>query len=61
MVEADDGLLHAVVGDVSGHGPDAAAHGVFLRIAWRTLVLGGHRGEDLLHLPSRPVGSPLRG
>ncbi|MFI7320968.1 PP2C family protein-serine/threonine phosphatase [Streptomyces venezuelae] len=53
VVEGDDGLLHAVVGDVSGHGPDAAALGVFLRIAWRSLVLGGHRGNDLLHLMER--------
>ncbi|MFD4026606.1 PP2C family protein-serine/threonine phosphatase [Streptomyces sp. NPDC058576] len=53
VVEGDDGLLHAVVGDVSGHGPDAAALGVFLRIAWRSLVFGGHRGEDLLHLMER--------
>ncbi|MFB8167483.1 PP2C family protein-serine/threonine phosphatase [Kitasatospora purpeofusca] len=49
----DEGLLHAVVGDVSGHGPDAAALGVLLRIAWRSLILGGHRGEDLLHLMER--------
>ncbi|MEV4613158.1 SpoIIE family protein phosphatase [Kitasatospora sp. NPDC049258] len=53
VVEGDDGLLHALVGDVSGHGPDAAALGVCLRIAWRSLVLGGHRGEDLLHLMER--------
>ncbi|MFD4998324.1 PP2C family protein-serine/threonine phosphatase [Streptomyces buecherae] len=53
VVEGDDGLLHAVVGDVSGHGPDAAALGVCLRIAWRSLVLGGHRGDDLLHLMER--------
>ncbi|MYS33705.1 serine phosphatase RsbU (regulator of sigma subunit) [Streptomyces sp. KhCrAH-43] len=53
VVEGDGGLLHAVVGDVSGHGPDAAALGVFLRIAWRSLVLGGHQGEELLHLMER--------
>ncbi|MFF3645396.1 PP2C family protein-serine/threonine phosphatase [Streptomyces sp. NPDC002564] len=53
VVEGDDGLLHAVVGDVSGHGPDAAALGVCLRIAWRSLILGGHRGQDLLHLMER--------
>ncbi|MFJ9518475.1 PP2C family protein-serine/threonine phosphatase [Kitasatospora sp. NPDC101801] len=53
VVEGDDGLLHAVVGDVSGHGRDAAALGVLLRIAWRSLILGGHRGEDLLHLMER--------
>ncbi|MGW5529356.1 PP2C family protein-serine/threonine phosphatase [Streptomyces xanthochromogenes] len=53
VVEGDDGLLHAVVGDVSGHGPDAAALGVCLRIAWRSLILGGHRGRELLHLMER--------
>ncbi|WP_434599849.1 PP2C family protein-serine/threonine phosphatase [Streptomyces sp. A5-4] len=53
VVEGDDGLLHAVVGDVSGHGPEAAALGVCLRIVWRSLVLGGHRGDDLLHLMER--------
>ncbi|MFF4393957.1 PP2C family protein-serine/threonine phosphatase [Streptomyces sp. NPDC001552] len=53
VVEGDDGLLHAVVGDVSGHGPDAAALGVCLRIAWRSLVLAGHDGTELLHLMER--------
>ncbi|CAM5288892.1 hypothetical protein SAVIM338S_00266 [Streptomyces avidinii] len=53
VVEGDDGLLHTVVGDVSGHGPDAAALGVCLRIAWRSLILGGHRGPELLHLMER--------
>ncbi|MFE9118958.1 PP2C family protein-serine/threonine phosphatase [Streptomyces sp. NPDC007172] len=53
VVEGDDGLLHAVVGDVSGHGPDAAALGVCLRIAWRSLILGGHRGRELLQLMER--------
>jgi serine phosphatase RsbU (regulator of sigma subunit) len=48
VVETPDGTVHAVIGDVSGHGPDAAAIGVCLRIAWRTLVLGGHRDADLL-------------
>ncbi|MFH8682896.1 PP2C family protein-serine/threonine phosphatase [Streptomyces lydicus] len=50
IVETPDGLLHAVIGDVSGHGPDAAALGVCLRITWRSLVLGGHRGTELLGL-----------
>ncbi|MER5201431.1 fused response regulator/phosphatase [Streptomyces sp. NPDC002884] len=53
VVEDDDQLLHAVVGDVSGHGPDAAALGVCLRIAWRALVLAGHHGPCLLHLMER--------
>ena len=40
--------MHTVIGDVSGHGPDAAALGVCLRIAWRTLILGGREAEELL-------------
>jgi serine phosphatase RsbU (regulator of sigma subunit) len=47
-VQDSSGAVHAVIGDVSGHGPDAAALGVCLRIAWRTLVLGGREPEELL-------------
>jgi serine phosphatase RsbU (regulator of sigma subunit) len=48
VVQTPDGTVHAVIGDVSGHGPDEAALGVCLRIAWRALVLAGHRGVELL-------------
>jgi serine phosphatase RsbU (regulator of sigma subunit) len=48
VVEAADGTLHLVIGDVCGHDPDAAALGVCLRIAWRTLVLGGRTVDELL-------------
>ena len=48
VVETDDGTVHAVIGDVSGHGPDEAALGAALRVAWRTLVLVGRLGPDLL-------------
>lgn len=47
-VQSPDGTVHVVVGDVCGHGPDEAALGVALRIAWRTLVLAGHTGNELL-------------
>ncbi|MEU6999484.1 SpoIIE family protein phosphatase [Nonomuraea sp. NPDC046570] len=47
-VETPDGSVHIVVGDVCGHGPDEAALGVALRIAWRTLVLSGQSGDRLL-------------
>ncbi|MFC9330087.1 PP2C family protein-serine/threonine phosphatase [Kitasatospora sp. NPDC057015] len=50
VVETPDGAVHAVIGDVSGHGPDEAALGVCLRIGWRALVLAGHRGVELLDL-----------
>ncbi|MFG1617659.1 PP2C family protein-serine/threonine phosphatase [Nonomuraea wenchangensis] len=47
-VQTPDGAFHVVVGDVCGHGPDEAALGVALRIAWRTLVLAGQTGDTLL-------------
>jgi serine phosphatase RsbU (regulator of sigma subunit) len=39
-VELPDGRVHLLIGDVSGHGPDEAALGVCLRVAWRTQTLG---------------------
>ena len=47
-VELADGTLRAVIGDVCGHGPDEAALGVCLRIAWRTLVVAGTSHERVL-------------
>ncbi len=47
-VQTPDGSVHGVIGDVCGHGPDEAALGAALRIAWRTLVIAGHTGNDLL-------------
>jgi serine phosphatase RsbU (regulator of sigma subunit) len=41
VVETADGRVFVVLGDVAGHGPDEAALGVSLRIAWRALVLAG--------------------
>ena len=48
VVQGVDGLVRAVIGDVSGHGADEAALGVCLRVAWRTLVLAGAPEEDVL-------------
>jgi len=47
VVETPAGI-HVLIGDVSGHGPDEAALGVALRIAWRSLVLAGLSGSDVL-------------
>jgi serine phosphatase RsbU (regulator of sigma subunit) len=49
-VELDDGTLHVLIGDVSGHGPDEAALGVCLRVAWRTLMLADAAPDDALAL-----------
>ncbi|GHB04690.1 hypothetical protein GCM10010512_40160 [Streptomyces thermoviolaceus subsp. thermoviolaceus] len=48
-VRTPDGTVHAMIGDVCGHGPDEAALGVELRIAWRALTLAGLCGDDLLN------------
>ncbi|HUQ40729.1 MAG TPA: SpoIIE family protein phosphatase [Acidimicrobiales bacterium] len=40
--------VHLLIGDVSGHGPDEAALGVALRIAWRALVLAGLPPDGVL-------------
>jgi serine phosphatase RsbU (regulator of sigma subunit) len=53
VVETANGQVRAVIGDVMGHGPDEAALGVHLRVAWRTLVLAGVPDEQILATLSR--------
>ncbi len=48
VVESADGWVHAVVGDVCGHGPDEAALGVSMRVAWRTMMLATQAGSAAL-------------
>jgi serine phosphatase RsbU (regulator of sigma subunit) len=43
------GRLHVVMGDVSGRGPDEAALGAALRIAWRALTLMGAPVDRVPH------------
>jgi serine phosphatase RsbU (regulator of sigma subunit) len=50
IVETPDGTVHAVIGDVSGHSAAAAAIGVCLRVAWRSLVLAGATGQPMIGL-----------
>ena len=50
VVETADGTVHAVIGDVAGHGPAEAATGVCLRVAWRSLVLAGTPAPELAGL-----------
>jgi serine phosphatase RsbU (regulator of sigma subunit) len=47
-IATPDGRVFALVGDVMGHGPDGAALGVCLRIAWRTLVLADTAVDRIL-------------
>ncbi len=50
VVETSDGTVHAMIGDVAGHGAAEAAVGVCLRVAWRSLVLAGTRVPSLIGL-----------
>ncbi|MBP2477395.1 serine phosphatase RsbU (regulator of sigma subunit) [Crossiella equi] len=55
LVEGEDGTLYALIGDVSGHGPDEAALGVCLRAGWRTLVLAETPPERMLPALNRKI------
>ncbi|MEV5568500.1 fused response regulator/phosphatase [Spirillospora sp. NPDC052269] len=59
-VQTEGGAVHLMIADVSGHGPDEAALGVQLRMAWRTLVLSGHTGEQLLGTLDTVLGHERR-
>lgn len=48
VVRGPTGTVHAIVGDVCGHGPDEAALGALLRVSWRALVLAGVEEPQLL-------------
>jgi serine phosphatase RsbU (regulator of sigma subunit) len=48
VVEAADGWVHALIGDVCGRGPAEAALGVCLRVAWRALVLAARPAGEIL-------------
>jgi serine phosphatase RsbU (regulator of sigma subunit) len=50
VVQTADGSVHAVVGDVCGHGPDEAALGVSMRVAWRSLVLAARPSTEVLRV-----------
>lgn len=56
-VELEDGTVRFVIGDVSGHGPNEAALGVALRVAWRALVLVGQPPELTLSALQRLLES----
>jgi serine phosphatase RsbU (regulator of sigma subunit) len=56
VVETPGGALRVLVGDVCGHGPDAAAIGVSLRTTWRALALAGADTELALITLERVLG-----
>jgi serine phosphatase RsbU (regulator of sigma subunit) len=50
VVQTEDGTVHVVIGDVSGHSAAEAALGVCLRVAWRSFVLAGTGGAERARL-----------
>jgi serine phosphatase RsbU (regulator of sigma subunit) len=52
-VQSTETCLQVVLGDVCGHGPDEAALGVQLRIAWRSLVMAGLPPDAVLETLDR--------
>ena len=61
VVELDTGIVRAVIGDVMGHGPDEAALGVHLRVAWRTLILAGTPDDEILPSLTRLLAAETAG
>jgi serine phosphatase RsbU (regulator of sigma subunit) len=56
VIEAADGWVHALIGDVCGRGPAEAALGVCLRVAWRTLILAARPVNEILSTLSELLG-----
>jgi hypothetical protein len=48
VIRSPNGTVSLMVGDVSGHGPDAAAVATHLRAAWRALAVAGIGPEEML-------------
>ncbi|BBY06766.1 PP2C family protein-serine/threonine phosphatase [Mycobacterium noviomagense] len=61
FVQTADRIVHVMIGDVSGHGPDEAALGVALRIAWRTLTFTGLRGSERMRQLERVLHAERAG
>jgi serine phosphatase RsbU (regulator of sigma subunit) len=61
VVETADGRVRAVIGDVMGHGPDEAALGVHLRVAWRAMVLAGVPDGEILGTLARLLAAERTG
>jgi hypothetical protein len=50
VIRSSDGRVELMVGDVSGHGPEAAAVATHLRAAWRALAVAGIGHAQMLEV-----------
>jgi serine phosphatase RsbU (regulator of sigma subunit) len=57
VVQTPDRVVHVLIGDVAGHGPDEAALGAALRIAFRALTFAGVHGVELMRQLERMLYS----
>ncbi len=57
VVQTPDRVTHVLIGDVAGHGPDEAALGAALRIAWRTLTFAGIHGMEQMRQLDRVLNA----
>ncbi|MBX9638673.1 MAG: SpoIIE family protein phosphatase [Mycobacteriaceae bacterium] len=61
VVQTPDRVTHVLIGDVAGHGPDEAALGAALRIAWRTLTFAGIHGVEQMRQLERVLHAERAG
>lgn len=61
VVQTADRVVHVLIGDVAGHGPDEAALGAALRIAWRALTFAGVRAAELMRQLERVLHAERAG
>ncbi len=61
FVQTPDRTVHVMIGDVAGHGPDEAALGVALRIAWRALTFAELRGAERMRQLERMLRAERAG
>lgn len=61
VVQTPDRVVHVLIGDVAGHGPDEAALGAALRIAFRALTFAGIKGVELMQKLERLLQSERTG
>lgn len=61
VVQTPDRVVHVLIGDVAGHGPDEAALGAALRIAWRALTFAGVRAAELMRQLERVLHAERTG